>query len=115
MPAYIGNNIKLFREKLGISQHDIAKYCGIQREVLSYYENGKREVSLLHLERISEFLNIDLENFLEEDPKEIRPELELTFRANELDATDFESIAYFKGIVKNYLKMKNIEANGAQA
>jgi len=48
MENIIGNNIKLFREKLGLSQLEIANYCGINREVLSYYENGNRDVSLLH-------------------------------------------------------------------
>lgn len=111
----IGDNIRDFRTKLGVSQQDIANYCGIPRELISMYETGKREVSLLHLERISEFLNIDLEVFLEENPEEIKPDLALAFRANELSAKDFESIAFFKKIVKNYLKMKKIECNGIEA
>lgn len=115
MSANIGVNIKLFREKIGISQSELADYCGIKREVLSYYENGKREVSLLHLEKIAEFLNIDLDVFLEENPSEIQPDLSLAFRANDLTPDDRSSIVYFKRIVKNYLKMKNIETNGAQA
>jgi len=115
MSTHIGTNIKLFRDKLEISQSELADYCGIQREVLSYYENGKREVSLLHLEKFAEYLNIDLETFLEENPTEIQPDLSLAFRANELTADDRNSIACFKRIVKNYLKMKNIEANGTPA
>ena len=114
MSAQIGNNIKIFREKSGLSQEEIADYCGIKREILSYYENGKREVSLLHLEKISEFLNIDLETFLEENPSEIQPDLALAFRANELTPLDRNQIVYFKKIVKNYLKMKTIEADGIQ-
>lgn len=115
MSTFIGKNIKLFREKMGVSQEEIADYCGIKREILSYYENEKREVSLLHLEKISEFLNIDLESFLEENPSEIQPDLALAFRANELTPSDRNHIVYFKRIVKNYLKMKSIEANGIQA
>lgn len=111
----IGTNIKLFREKTGISQEEVADYCGIKREILSYYENGKREVSLLHLEKISEFLDVDMEAFLEEDPSEIQPDLALAFRANELTPSDRDQIVYFKRIVKNYLKMKTIEADGIQA
>ena len=114
MSTHIGNNIKIFREKSGLSQEEIADYCGIKREILSYYENGKREVSLLHLEKISEFLNIDLETFLVENPSEIQPDLALAFRANELTPSDREQIVYFKRIVKNYLKMKTIEADGIQ-
>lgn len=115
MSTFIGKNIKLFREKIGVSQEDIADYCGIKREILSYYENEKREVSLLHLEKIAEFLNVNLESFLEENPSEIQPDLALAFRANELAPSDRDHIAYFKRIVKNYLKMKSIEANGIQA
>ncbi|HZK97881.1 MAG TPA: helix-turn-helix transcriptional regulator [Prolixibacteraceae bacterium] len=115
MSAFIGKNIKLFREKIGVSQEDIADYCGIKREILSYYENGKREVSLLHLEKIAEFISIDLEAFLEENPSEMQPDFALAFRANELTPSDRNQIVYFKRIVKNYLKMKTIEVNGIQA
>lgn len=115
MTNQIGKNIKLFREKIGVSQEDVAYYCGIKREVLSYYENEKREVSLLHLEKISEYLNVDIETFLEENPSEIQPDLALAFRADELTASDREHIVYFKRIIKNYLKMKTINTDGIQA
>lgn len=115
MLGYIGYNIKLFREKCGLSQEEVADFSGIKREILSYYENGKREVSLLHLEKIAEYMNIDLEVFLEENPSEIQADLALAFRADEVTPSDREQIAYFKRIVKNYLKMKSIEADGIQA
>ena len=115
MANSIGANIKAFRDKIGISQEEVADYFGIKREILSYYENGKREVSLLHLEKISEFMNIDLETFLEENPTAIQPDLLLAFRTHELTASDRDQIVYFKRIVKNYLKMKSIEADGIPA
>lgn len=115
MDNIIGNNIKIFREKLGLSQSDVAGYCGIKREVLSYYENGNREVSLLHLEKISDYMNIEMEVFLEEDSKNIQPELALAFRADELTPKDRANIMFFKSIVKNFLKMKKIETDGIQA
>ena len=115
MTTTIGRNILVFRRKLGISQQDIADYCGVSRELISYYENGNREVSLLHLEKISEFMNIDIEVFFEENPVDIKPDLSLTFRANELNVDDRKSIAFFKEIVKNYLKMKKLECDEIQA
>ena len=105
MSANIGRNIKLFREKSGISQEEIADYVGIKRD-------EKREVSLLHLGKIADYLNIDLESFLEEDPTEIKPDLALAFRANELTPSDRDQIVFFKRVVKNFLKMKNLETNG---
>lgn len=115
MTPTIGKNIKDFRTRLGISQQELADYCGISRELISFYETEKRDVSLLHLEKISEFMNVDLEVFLEENPAEIKPDLALTFRANELSAEDRKSIAFFKEIVKNFLKMKKLECDGVQA
>lgn len=70
---------------------------------------------MLHLEKIARFLNIDLEVFFAEDEAEIKPDLALTFRAADLSVEDRETIAYFKEIVKNYLKMKKIESNGIKA
>jgi transcriptional regulator with XRE-family HTH domain len=115
MKPTIGENIKNFRTRLGISQQELADYCNISRELISYYETGKREVSLIHLEKISEYMNIGFEVFLEENSSEIMPDLVLTFRASELSAEDRKSIASFKKIVKNYLKMKKLERNGVQA
>ncbi|MDD4108584.1 MAG: helix-turn-helix transcriptional regulator [Prolixibacteraceae bacterium] len=109
MQQYIGENIKSFRKKSGLSQQEIANYCNISRELISYYENGKRDINLLHLEKIAELLNINMEILLEKNPVTFKPDLAFTFRADELTQTDYQSIAYFKRIVKNYLKMKNIE------
>lgn len=115
MATIIGKNIRDFRKKVGVTQQEIADYCGISREIISFYETGEREVSLLHLEKISEFLNIDLEVFIQQGPANIQPDLALAFRADELSAKDRENIAVFKRIVKNYLKMKKIDCDGVQA
>jgi transcriptional regulator with XRE-family HTH domain len=115
MTTTIGNNIKIFRKKMNLSQEELAACCRIKREVISYYENGKREVPLIHLERIADYMNIDLEIFLEEDVTEIKPDLSLAFRADELSVADRESIMYFKKLVKNFSKMKKIERDGNKA
>lgn len=115
MKPTIGENIKNFRTRLGISQQELADYCAIPRELISYYETGKREVSLFHLEKISEYMNIGFEVFLEENPSEIMPDVALAFRASELSVEDRKSIASFKKIVKNFLKMKRIDLDGVQA
>lgn len=112
MTTTTGNNIREFRTKLGLTQEELASFCGIQRTMISYYETGEREVSLLHLDNIAEYMNIDIDVFLEENPLELKPDLALAFRANDLSDSDRASIASFKSIVKNYLKMKKIEADG---
>lgn len=115
MNDVIGLNIKRIRDAYNVNQSELAKYCGVPRELLSYYENGKRVVSLLYLDKISEYLNVDMDVFFEENPEELRPELELAFRANDVTAEGREKIMQFKKIVKNFRKMKIIEAHGIQA
>lgn len=111
----LGKNIKRFRNSFNVTQSELAVYCDIPRELLSYYENGKREVSLLHLEKISAYLDVDMDVFFEENAEKLKPELALAFRANEISAGDWEKIVQFKKIIKNYQKMKTIEAHGIQA
>lgn len=42
----LGKNLKLFREKLGLSQQQLADYLEINREEVSYYENAQRNMPL---------------------------------------------------------------------
>ncbi len=104
----ISNNIKLFREKEGYSQEDIAKYLGMKRELISYYETGSRKVPLDVLEKLADLFCVTLSDLLEKNSEISISNASLAFRANELLPDDLENIARFKKIVKNYLKMFEI-------
>lgn len=111
----VGEKIKKLRTKLGYSQQELAEFCDIKREVISYYENGVREISLLHLDNIANYLGVDMESLMDNDINEMHPDIELAFRAETLSASDRKEISNFKTIVRNYLKMKRIEADGVEA
>lgn len=110
----VSNKLKSLRNKMALSQSDIADACGFPREIISYYESEKREVSLLHLEQIASFFNVDLEYFLSDD-ENFEPEFALAFRADELSSTDRVKVGEFKKVVTNFLKMKSISTDGTEA
>jgi transcriptional regulator with XRE-family HTH domain len=107
----VSTNIRLFRENGGFKQEDIAKYLGVQREVISYYENGSRKVPLNNLEKLAELFGVSLLDLLEENTDLTKSKAMIAFRANELKPEDLENIAKFRRIVSNYLKMINILKN----
>lgn len=112
MTITIGKNIQLFRKKLGFNQQQLGDLIGVPRELISYYENGNREVSLLHLEKIASCLNVDMEVLLSDEAETVKSDLAFAFRANELSPEDVKSIGIFKEIVHNFNKMKNIQDRG---
>lgn len=100
-----GNNLKLFREKLGLSQQQLADYLEINREEVSYYENAQRAMPLHLIQKSAELFGIDEYDLEESDVSELELNLSFAFRAEQLDKTDLESIAKFKTIARNYLNM----------
>jgi transcriptional regulator with XRE-family HTH domain len=110
-PTSISTNILLFREKQGYTQEVIAKYLGVSREVISYYETGARKIPLYNLEKLADLFGVSLLDLLEENTELTKSNVLIAFRANELLPDDLENIARFKRIVNNYLKMLNILKN----
>jgi transcriptional regulator with XRE-family HTH domain len=104
----LGRNLKLFRERTEKTQFQIADFLGVERSAISNYEKGKREISLTHLEKLSNLYGIEIEDFFEEDPESIVINMAFAFRGNSISNEDSEGIASFHRIVKNYIEMKNI-------
>ena len=103
--AIIGRNVKNYRENLHYTQDAIAKFLGVKREVISYYENGKREIDLLKLEKLADLFNIELEDLLNDDSTIREPKIAFAFRSDGLNESDLEKISEFQRIIKNYSKM----------
>lgn len=110
MKNLIGNNIRNYRNILGLSQDNLANYLNIKRELISYYENGKRDIPVTYLNKLCNLFGIELEELLEEKKDVNNVNLAFAFRSNDSNS-DLESIASFKKIVLNYLKM-NLIING---
>jgi len=105
--------IKRLREKLGYNQEAISNFLGIKREMVSYYENGKREIPLETLEKLANLFGVDLEIFFSESVEDASTDIAFAFRADDLSTKDLESIAEFRKIIKNYQRITNLEKNNA--
>ena len=62
----IGTRIKKIRESKGISQKDLAYESDLDRSYIASIEVGKRNVSIINLEKIAKSLNISLSKLFEE-------------------------------------------------
>lgn len=59
----IGLRIRELRKAKGISQEDLAFKAGIDRTYMTSVENGKRNVSIINIEKIVLALNESFESF----------------------------------------------------
>jgi transcriptional regulator with XRE-family HTH domain len=105
----IGRNIKAFRESQALTQDQLAEFLGIKRPMISYYENGEREIPMTHLDKLANLFGTEIGTLMEENPENIKSDLAFAFRAEGLNISDMQEIACFKKVVKNFLKMKQLE------
>ena len=106
----IGRNVKSYRVTTGFTQEAIANFLGIKREMISYFESGSREIPFDVLTRLSDLYGVDLADFYEEDEIQLKENITCAFRTDGFESEDLETIAHFKAVVKNYLKMNNLLA-----
>jgi len=102
----IGSNIKLYRNKLNLTQESLAAYLNITREEINYYENGKRNIPSSIMTKAAKLFGIEEYDLYEEDENNLQANVAFAFRAEFLNAEDLNHIADFRKIVLNYLKMK---------
>ena len=111
MQTTTGLVIKGLREKYGYTQEKVAEYLGIKREMISFYENEGREITLEILEKLSDLFGVELEVFFVDNVDEALAEVVFAYRKDDLDNNDMENMAAFGKIVKNYLKINNLYGN----
>lgn len=61
--AKIGLRIKTLREKAGISQLELSNLADLDRTYISSVENGKRNISIVNIEKIANALRISMYEF----------------------------------------------------
>ena len=100
-----GKNIKAFREKLSLTQDDVARYLGIDRSNVSYWENGTRLIPPAYLSKLADLFMVDEYDLLEEGASMTAVNISFCFKGKQ---EDLHTIGLFNKIVKNYLKMKSL-------
>ena len=58
LSALVGNNIKKYRKKLGLSQEELAEKAGLHRTYIGGIERGERNITLDTLQLIAAALNV---------------------------------------------------------
>ena len=65
----VGKRIKELRNKLGISQEELADIAELDRTYITSVECGKRNISIVNVEKLAKALNVSLAMFFEFDYK----------------------------------------------
>ena len=61
----VGNRIRYLRKQRGISQEKLALIAGIDRTYLAGIESGKRNATLISLEKIINALGVSMKDFFD--------------------------------------------------
>jgi len=61
----VGNKIKDFRKKQDLSQDKLAKLSGLDRTYINSVENGRRNISIVNLEKIAIALKVKITKIFE--------------------------------------------------
>lgn len=59
----VGKRVKELRNKLGISQEELADIAGLDRTYITSVECGKRNISIVNIDKLSRALNVTLKEF----------------------------------------------------
>ena len=61
----VGKRIKELRNKLGISQEELADIAGLDRTYITSVERGNRNISIVNIEKLSNALKVTLTEFFD--------------------------------------------------
>jgi len=61
----VGNKIKEFRRERNLSQEDLALLSGLDRIYINSVENGRRNITIISLEKIANGLGVTIRDIFE--------------------------------------------------
>lgn len=64
-----GKRVKLLRNQMGISQEELADRAEIDRTYITSVECGRRNISIVNVEKLSKALNVSLSKLFDFDNK----------------------------------------------
>lgn len=59
----VGKRVKELRNKLGVSQEELADMAGLDRTYITSVECGKRNISIVNIEKLAKALKVTLSEF----------------------------------------------------
>lgn len=91
-------NLKMARERKGLSQKDIAESIGVAKSTYSLYESGNREPNVQTIKKIADILNVSADELLgiDDEPQTIAAH----FDGDEYTEEELDEIKKFAEFVK---------------
>ena len=98
MGEKFNENLKIARERKGISQKDMAESIGVAKSTYSLYESGNREPNVQTIKKISDILNVSADELLgiDDEPQTIAAH----FDGDEYTEEELNKIKEFAAFVK---------------
>lgn len=59
----VGKRIRELRNKIGVSQEELAAMVELDRTYITSVESGKRNISIVNIEKLATALNVSLAEF----------------------------------------------------
>ncbi|MFP3356179.1 helix-turn-helix domain-containing protein [Planococcus citreus] len=72
----LSKKIKDLREAKGLSPEELADRLGFAKSTVWAYESGKKQVSVVHLERLADFFEISVDSLLDRNDRTINVNLQ---------------------------------------
>ena len=108
MLANIGDKLRTARDNAGLTQAQVETCLGINKAQLSYYENGKREISISILEKLASLYGYEINYFLS-DSEIVEPDVQIAFRGAEVCDEDLQVITWAKTFLNNLCEMNELK------
>lgn len=61
----VGKRVKELRNKLGLSQEELADYAELDRTYITSVERGRRNISIVNIEKLASALKVTLKDFFD--------------------------------------------------
>ena len=100
------NRLKTLRQESNITQEQLAKYLGVDQSMVTKIGKGTRAMNVTMMHKICSLFGCSESYLLGEDDMYIP--LQFSFRSNEIQAEDLESIAAVNRIVMNIRHMNEL-------
>ena len=102
MGEKFNENLKIARERKGLSQKDIAEGIGVAKSTYSLYESGNREPNVQTIKKIADILNVSADELLgiDDEPQTIAAH----FDGDEYTEEELDEIKQFAAFVKSKRK-----------
>lgn len=108
----IGNRIKEFREKINISQEELADKVYTSRQTISNWENDKTYPDINSLKLLSNIFNVSLDNLVEGDIDMMKKTINEVERKDFILISRIYSIELFVMILSAYPLFKFLKVMG---